>query len=41
MRKYIVCNTCGENLGEDRPDWGVEHLRKYPSHRSYGEIQEE
>jgi hypothetical protein len=33
--EYIICNTCGENLGLDRPNWGVEHLKKYPNHRSY------
>lgn len=23
MRKYIICNTCGENLGEERPNWKI------------------
>jgi hypothetical protein len=32
---YVICDICGENLGLDRPNWGVDHLKKYPSHRSY------
>jgi hypothetical protein len=32
---YIICNICGENLGLERLNWGVEHLKKYPTHRSY------
>jgi len=36
---YVICNVCGENLGIDRPNWGVEHLKKFPTHRSYREMR--
>jgi len=35
IEEYIGCNVRGENLGLDRPNWGVEHLKKYLDHRSY------
>ena len=36
MRMRIVyCNTCNENLGEERPNWAVEHMKKHSDHRSY------
>ncbi|MFL6319405.1 MAG: hypothetical protein ACJ71K_18740 [Nitrososphaeraceae archaeon] len=35
----VICNVCGENLGLNRPFYAVEHLKKYPTHRSYREIK--
>jgi hypothetical protein len=32
---YVVCDVCGENLGEHRPYFAQEHLRKYPDHMKY------
>jgi hypothetical protein len=35
MTDYVICDVCGENLGEHRPYFAKEHLRKYPNHKSY------
>ena len=32
---HVICNICNEDLGIDRPNWGVEHLAKYSDHMSY------
>lgn len=35
-KEYIICNICGENLGEDRPNWAVEHLKNTLHTRATG-----
>ena len=35
MIEYVICVTCGENLGEHRPFFAEEHLKKYPSHSGF------
>ena len=32
---HVLCNVCGEDLGEDRTYYAEEHLKKYPNHLSY------
>ena len=32
---HVICNVCGEDLGEDRMYYAEEHLKKFPNHRSY------
>ncbi|HEY4699819.1 MAG TPA: hypothetical protein VIH27_05560 [Nitrososphaerales archaeon] len=36
VRREMVCVACGENLGEQRPNWAKEHLEKYPEHAKTG-----
>lgn len=31
----MICNICGEDLGPDRPYCLEEHIRAFPTHRSY------
>jgi hypothetical protein len=31
----MICNICGEDLGPDRPFCLDEHMRAFPTHRSY------
>ena len=31
----MICNICGEDLGKYRPFILDDHLRKYPTHKSY------
>jgi hypothetical protein len=33
---YVLCNKCGENLGDYRMYYAQEHLEKYPDHSSSG-----
>jgi hypothetical protein len=31
---HIICNVCGEDLAPEIVNWGDEHLKKYPTHKS-------
>ena len=31
----VKCNDCGEELGDYKPNWGAEHLKKYPDHKTF------
>jgi len=35
MNRLIFCETCGECLGEERPNYAKEHLRLFPNHGSF------
>ena len=35
MNTNMICNICGEDLGKYKPFICDEHLRKYPTHKSY------
>ena len=28
LKRTIYCLDCGECLGEERPNWGAEHMKK-------------
>lgn len=30
---YVLCDTCGENLGDYRPFFAEGHLKEYPEHK--------
>jgi hypothetical protein len=32
---YVICDVCKENLGDYRPFFAQEHLKKYPTHKKY------
>jgi len=36
---HVVCNVCREDLGIERPNWGADHLAKYPNHNSFGDLK--
>ena len=37
LKRTVYCNTCNENLDEDRHNWAAEHLKKYPNHLSFAD----
>jgi hypothetical protein len=39
LNYHIICDVCDEDLGIQRRNWGTEHLRKSPTHRSYSEVK--
>jgi hypothetical protein len=32
---YVVCEICGEDLGDHRPYFAREHLQKFSEHKKY------
>lgn len=37
---YVICGSCNENLGEHRPFFAENHLKKYPDHDGFIIINE-
>jgi hypothetical protein len=38
LHECVRCEVCGMDLGEHRPLFAQEHLRKFPTHRKYAVI---
>ena len=32
---YCKCDDCGENLGDYKPYFAEEHVKKFPNHRNF------
>ena len=34
-KRLVFCLICGECLGNDRPHYGKDHTRKFPTHKNF------